>query len=79
MTDVVTISFFAPGGEQAWIKLPWVNGRRLRDYLRDPRLRKYSLLARARREKVVNVQGRKVRLRDQLKAGDAVAFWRTGR
>jgi hypothetical protein len=70
--DTLTVAFRDAGGSVAWVHLPWVRGRRVRDYLRDPRLRKYSLVQQARKKRVVNQDGRKLRLTDRPGLGDIV-------
>ncbi len=73
MTDgVVFISFRDREGAQSHIQLPWVKNKDLRDYLRDPALRKYHLLSMALRCRLIGNRYRKMRLTYPLEAGETV-------
>jgi len=74
--EVVVIIFpnEAEGG-QSYIQLPWRKGKRLRQYLRDPALRRYHLLGMFIRSRTVGNTGqevRRLRYTSELKAGETV-------
>lgn len=74
--NVVTINFRPPDGQMFEVRFPWKKGKRLRDYLRDPVLRKYGLIQRSCQQKVRNQNMQKVKLREVLNAGDELTFGR---
>ena len=77
MSGTVAITFRARGGDVAYIYIPH-SGKCLRDYLKDPRLKKYSLIEQALKSSVVNQQGHKMRLTSRPNAGDSIAIRRRG-
>ena len=77
MSELITIHFPAPYG-RAHIRFPWTEGKRLRDYLRDPRLRRHALIQKARNYRVLNQNLKRVRFHHPLSAGDVVKFNRAG-
>jgi hypothetical protein len=76
MSEPITISFRSPDGQMFDVRFVWEKGKRLREYLRDPVLRKYSLIQRVRKQGVKNQSQKKVKLRDILSAGDELTFGR---
>jgi len=69
---LVTIFFMDRGGAQAYIHLPWVAGKRLRHYLRDPALRQYNLIGRATRSRIVNQAHAKLKLTTVLAPDETI-------
>lgn len=78
MTETVAIVFRDRGGNPAHILLPWQQGKRLRQYLRDPALRAYGLVHTAARSKVINQSRQKRRLTSVLSAGETVHVIKVG-
>jgi hypothetical protein len=70
--ELVTIAFRTKDGKRAHIHLPWSPHRRLRQYLRDPALRKFALVARVMRVGLMNEKRRKLKLNHVPEAGDLV-------
>lgn len=71
MSDV-TIHFHDRGGSPAYIHLPWLAGKRLKYYLRDPALRSYNLIGLATRSKLKDQNNHRLRLTTVLDPGAAV-------
>jgi hypothetical protein len=72
MSETVTIAFSVFGYGKATINLPWQRGKQLREYLRSPTVRKYQLLNQARKNRVFDQSGRKIRLTSRLNPGTVV-------
>lgn len=77
MNTLVTISFPALDGRRAHIHFPWVRGKLVKHYLRDPALRKYALLEKATQIGLMNQDRRKLKLVSSPNAGDTVFVGRT--
>jgi hypothetical protein len=74
--QLVTIHFSNFGYGRAHINLPWVQGKKLKEYLRTPILKKYALINQALQQGgrgVRDVQNRKVKLTSVLRPGDIVS------
>lgn len=72
MEELVTIVFTAPGGRRAQIDFEWVEGKRLKYYLKDPALTKYGMIGMFMRSRVQNQDLKVMRLNDCLKSGDII-------
>jgi hypothetical protein len=73
--EIVTIHFSNFGYGRAHINLLWVQGKKLKEYLRDPALKKYALLNQAMRlhsRGIRDRQSRRIRLTATLKPGDVI-------
>ena len=68
----VAIVFRDKGGSPAHILLSWQSGKRLRQYLRHPALRKYGLLHTAAYSRVLNQDRQRRRLTSTLVPGETV-------
>jgi hypothetical protein len=59
---VISLVFTRYGLQPAQIFLPWEDGKRLRNYIRDPKLRGHLSLFKVTRSRVVNQDNKKLRL-----------------
>lgn len=72
---LVTIHFSNFGYGRAHINLPWVQGKKLKEYLHTPVLKKYALVNQVLKHGgsgARDAQNRKVRLTSVLRPGDVV-------
>ena len=72
MDELVTIVFTAPGGRRAQVEFEWVEGKRLKQYLKESVLTKYGMIGMFMRSRVQNQDLRVMRLNDCLKRGDII-------
>ena len=71
---MITLVFPASGGRKMKAELPFVPGRTLRDYLRDPELRKYNLVGVALRSRRLDHERRRLKMRSSLVDGTTVTL-----
>jgi hypothetical protein len=72
MTQTVTIAFSVYGYENASVWFPWIRGKKLRDYLREPQVKKYALVQQALTNGAKNESGQKIKLTKPLEPGSVV-------
>ncbi len=77
MTEVVTIVWPSEGGRSGIITLEWFEGRQLKHYLLDSRLRQYGVGALVKTCRIYNAQQQRVRRHYVPAPGDTIVFTTT--
>jgi hypothetical protein len=71
---MVTLVFPAPGGRKMKAELPFREGMTLRDCLKDPELRKYSLIGIATRSRRLDDKRRRLKMRSPILDGTTITL-----
>lgn len=75
----ITITFRGADQVKRHARSPWVNGKRLKDYLKSPFFSKYGLLMLAIKGRLRDQNSRIMRINYPLNAGDQVFIIKQGR
>jgi len=75
---MITLIFPASGGRKMKAELPYVAGRTLRQYLRDPELRKYNALGMSLRMRRLDQDRRRLKMRSQISDGSTIHLMQPG-